>query len=177
MKMIDETQSALRLELDKASGIRSKPAYAEALEVLRSLSAHSISILPDGNDRLDRFNCFAFALQIWEDPTFIEAVNARNDSAIVDSSVVSILMPHFAEVTESDVAPGHFALYLDGSEIKHAAVVTATKPITLTSKWGGNEIHRHGLWEVPFMYGDAVRFFATPVPSWTIDRLKQSGVL
>ncbi len=56
--------AALRDELDEASRIRLPQVYIETLERLRREFGHSILILPDGSDRITRFNCFAYGLGV-----------------------------------------------------------------------------------------------------------------
>jgi hypothetical protein len=56
----------LRRALDGATKLRFRHVYEETLEQLRHEHAHTISILPDGRDRIARFNCFAYGLGVWE---------------------------------------------------------------------------------------------------------------
>lgn len=75
--------AALREELDEASRIRLQKVYIETLERLCREFGHSILILPDGNDRITRFNCFAYGLGLWEHDDYIRRVNAASNSAVV----------------------------------------------------------------------------------------------
>jgi hypothetical protein len=63
--------AALRHELDEASRIRFPHVYTETLERLRREFGHSIMILPDGSNRIARFNCFAYGLRLWEHDDYI----------------------------------------------------------------------------------------------------------
>ena len=56
--------------------------------------------------------------------------------------------------------PSDVVLYFLKEAVTHAAVV-GSKQI-YRSKWGGNEVHQHGLWEVPAQYGDRIRFYRAP---------------
>ncbi len=39
------------------------------------------------------------------------------------------------------------------------------------SKWGPNELYAHQLWEVPWSYGQTVRYFKRGDPEELLDRL------
>jgi hypothetical protein len=57
--------------------------------------------------------------------------------------------------------------------LRHAGIVeNASAESTIRSKWGGNEVHRHKLWEVPACHGDHVRFLRAPGPQGVLARLK-----
>ncbi len=70
--------AAPRLALDEASKLRVPREYTETLERLRREFGHSISMLPDGSNRIARFNCFAYGLGLWEHDDYIRRVNAAN---------------------------------------------------------------------------------------------------
>jgi hypothetical protein len=144
--------------------------YNAKLAALKVNPGHSIAVLPDGRGRISRFNCFAYAFGIWNHPDFIELVDQTEDSAIMDSAFVSWMIEDFllTEVHAEAVGLGDIAIYQNNSAITHGAVITAVdQPMALHSKWGGNEVHRHGLWEVMASYGDEVRFFR-PIESGVI---------
>ena len=63
--------------------------------------------------------------------------------------------------------------YFAGDQLRHAGIVEndSAEP-TIRSKWGGNEVHRHKLWEVPACHGDRVRFFRAPDPQALLGLLK-----
>jgi hypothetical protein len=70
---------------------------------------------------------------------------------------------------------GDVAVYCrDGRPTHAASVGSVGKIVFLNSKWGGNEVRGHGLWEAPAMYGDAVRFFVQPKPLDTLKLLRSS---
>ncbi len=152
----------LRHELDKASKLRVPQDYRDELERLRKKYRHSISILRDGIDRITRFNCFAYGLGFWKHAEYIRRVDAAGNSAIADSHFVSWVLEQdiLREISVSDAKEGDVVLYFDKGAVTHAAVLGEEQ--TLRSKWGGNEVHQHGLWEVPAQYGDTVRYYRKP---------------
>lgn len=96
-------------------------------------------------------------------------------STLVNSAFVQGLLVNgeLSEVRPSDVTCGDLAFYFAGNELKHAGRVTSTSPdLMIQSKWGGNEVHEHPLWEIPLEHGDQVRFFKRPRPEWILDRLE-----
>lgn len=64
------------------------------------------------------------------------------------------------EINADQIKAGDVALYFNEGAITHAAIVDDKQ--FLRSKWGGNEVHRHMLGEVPAQYGNQVRFFKKP---------------
>lgn len=152
----------LRVELDQATKFRFRHQYTEALERLRHEFAHSISILPDGRARIERFNCFAYGLGLWEHPDYIRRVDAASNSAVVNSLVVRALLEdgRLKEIGAAEAVAGDVVLYFHKKSITHAAVMDDQQ--TYRSKWGGDDVHRHGLWEVPAQYGNRVRYYQAP---------------
>ena len=137
--------AALRLALDEASKLRFPHEYTETLERLRREFGHSISMLSDGSDRITRFNCFAHGLGLWEHDDYIRRLNAANNSAIANSQFVRAMVDDdtIKEIDPAEAAPGDVVLYFHKEAVTHAAVVVEEQ--TYRSKWGGNEVHQHGL--------------------------------
>jgi hypothetical protein len=165
----------LRRELDTASRMTVVNEYNAKLAALKVDPGHSITVLPDGRGRISRFNCFAYAFGVWSHPDFIALVDQADDSAIMDSAFVCWMIEDglLTEVQSQDVRTGDIAIYRSNSAITHAALIVAKEePMALHSKWGGNEVHRHGLWEIMASYGNEVRFFR-PLESGII--LKRLG--
>lgn len=94
---------------------------------------------------------------------------------MVDSQFVldMIACGELSESTDTELQPGTFVLYFYDGELRHAGVIEepSSEPL-VRSKWGGNELYRHKLWEVPACHGDSVRFFGTPNPEVVLARLK-----
>jgi hypothetical protein len=162
---------ALRLALDEASKLRFRHEYIETLERLRREFGHSISMLPDGRNRIARFNCFAYGLGLWEHVDYIRRVDAAENSAIVNSQLVRAMLDDgtLEEINAAVATPGDVVLYFHKEVVTHAAVVGTEQ--TYRSKWGGNEVHQHALWEVPAQYGDLVRYYRAPDASAVLTHL------
>jgi hypothetical protein len=165
----------LRRELDSASGLKVVAEYRTRLEKLRSKYGHKIATLEDGAAEIARFNCFAYALRVWDDPVYRQFVEEWQSSSLINSELVSEMLSNgdFAEVPEAKVQPNDVVLYFAGEQLCHAGIVEeASSPLIVRSKWGGNEVHRHKLWEVPACHGDRVRFFRLPDRETIFARLK-----
>ena len=65
--------------------------------------------------------------------------------------------------------PDNIVIYFKDGKLTHSARVVE-KDELLISKWGGNELLEHGLWEVPTHYGDEYKVFKAPAPrrSWEL---------
>ncbi|SRR5260221_5045821 len=152
----------LRRALDEATKLRFRHQYTDALDQLCHEYAHTISILPDGRDRITRFNCFGYGLGVWEHPDFIRRVDAASNSAIINSDVVRSLMNDgtLQDVSAAKAAQGDVVIYFQKKAVTHAAVLGEQQ--TCRSKWGGDDVPQHGLWEVPAQYGNQVRYYRAP---------------
>jgi hypothetical protein len=153
---------ALRRKLDEAITTEYPEIYRENIERLRREYGHAITILPDGKGRTSRFNCFAYALGVWEHPDFIQKVDDAGHSAILSSTIVQAMIDDgtLKPVTVKRVQPGDVIVYFRGHNVTHAAVLAEAG--MCRSKWGGDEVHAHGLWEVPAQYGGRARHFRAP---------------
>jgi hypothetical protein len=163
--------TALRCELDEANKIRIPAIYHETIERLRHQFSHSISVLSDGKGRIERFNCFAYGLGVWEHLGFIKMVDDASNSAIISSQIVQAMIEDGAlkTVTAAEAQIGDVAVYFNTKNVTHAAVVGEDG--VFRSKWGGNEVHAHGLWEVPAEYGNRVRYYRAPVAEAVLARI------
>jgi hypothetical protein len=168
--------ATLRRELDGASKIRFSQLYRDTLEELRHQFGHSISILPDGKGRIERFNCFAYGLGVWEHPIFIKSVDDASQPAIISSTIVhSMIDDGFLKTIAARKARrGDLVLYFHRAKVTHAAVIQ--KRGVYQSKWGLNEVHVHKLWEVPSDYGNVVRYYQVPEPEAVLRRLPASSI-
>jgi hypothetical protein len=77
-------------------------------------------------------------------------VDEADTSAIVNSVYVRELLDKrdLLEVDPDAVQPNDVVLYFSEGELKHAGRVTSVaSEFIIRSKWGGNEVHDHGIWE------------------------------
>ncbi len=163
--------SVLRSALDEAVTTKYPELYRETIERLRREFGHSITILPVGKGRTTRFNCFAFGLGVWEHPDFIRLVDAAGNSAILNSTIVQAMIDDetLRPVEASEARPGDVVAYFRAGKLAHAAILAGDD--LLCSKWGGDEVHSHRLWEVPAEYGNRVRYFHAPVAETVLARI------
>jgi hypothetical protein len=166
---------SLRRELDAASKIRVKSEYQRRLGLLKDRFQHSIRVLPDGKERMERFNCFAYALGAWNNPRYERLVDQSNTSAVTNSVFIMDVLNRgeLVEVIPEAVQPNDIVLYFANDQLKHAGRVNVVAAeLVIHSKWGGNEVHEHKLWELPFEHGDRVRFFRPTDADELLDRLE-----
>jgi hypothetical protein len=127
--------------------------------------------LPDGKGRIAGFTCFAYALGVWNHPDFIKKVDEANHSSIISSRTVQTMIEDgiMTPVAEAKARTGDVVVYFNNGIITHAAVIGRNE--MYRSKWGGNEVHAHGLWEVPAQYGDRVCYYRAPEISTVLMRI------
>jgi len=162
--------AALRHELDVASKLEEVSAYQAKLSVLRDRFGHRIAILPEGRERMARFNCFAYALGLWNHAEYIRLVVTNNDSAVINSSTISEMLSEgvLAETDPNYASANDIVVYFDNGRVTHAGVV-GDKGL-VRSKWGANEVHERAVWDVPATYGDVVRYFRKPALETVLHR-------
>lgn len=166
--------AALRRELDEATKTRFPEVYRETIERLRGQYNHSISILPDGKGRTTRFNCFAYGLGVWEHPDFIAKVDEAANSAIITSQIVRAMIDDGTlKAVVAKARVGDVVVYFHKDYVTHVAVVGEDG--VFRSKWGGDEVHAHALWEIPAQYGDRVRYYHAPQPEVVLARIPTSN--
>lgn len=165
----------LRRELEDASSLRLKSDYRIRLEELRTQYGHTITVLQDGAHEIERFNCFAYAFGVSSEPLYRQFVDEWQSSSLIDSEFVSEMIEqrHLVELPDGESPPGSLVLYFAGDQLRHAGIIEndSAEP-TIRSKWGGNEVHCHKLWEAPACHGDRVRFFRAPDPQAVLRLLK-----
>jgi hypothetical protein len=165
----------LRRALDQASTLRLATEYRATLQQLKAEHGHTIARHTDGAGEIERFNCFAYALAVWDQERYRALVDKFQSSALINSGFVECMLEDgiLVEVSTAEVRAGDIALYIQGTKVKHAGVLVSAgaEPI-IRSKWGGNEVHQHGLWELPAEHGDRVRFFRQLRPEITLERLE-----
>ena len=171
------TNPDLRLALGAASKLKVVSDYLARLAALKTQHGHSIAILPDGKGRLERFNCFAYALGLRDNPDYIGLVDAADSSAIMNSALIGAMISDgmLSELSISQATQGDVIVYFCNDRPTHAAVIaSAGPPLVLRSKWGGNEVHQHELWEVPADYGDHVHAYKAPAIAACLGRLRSN---
>jgi hypothetical protein len=160
-----------RHELDAAMSIAEPPEYVSRLDKLQERFKHTVSVI---SDQLRTFNCYAYALDIWQHPDFIELVEATGKTAIVNSGFIEaeIARGGFTEIALEAATVGDILIYFGDGTPKHAGKIATVGAVkVIHSKWGPSETHAHGIWEVPQSYGNELRCFKAVDPEAILDRL------
>lgn len=143
-------------------------SYIEFLDENRKRRIHSVSTHDTPNKC--KFNCIAYALGIFSLDGYLSIEGLKLNTA----------RPAFLEyiarkelVPSKNVSEGDIVSYKNGDTVKHAGIVQKweRRRRVIISKWGGNLIHTHGLWEVPPSYGAVVEFYAAPSPTDALEWL------
>ena len=178
---IDEGDSSmagdqrLRHGLAAVGSIAMTGDYVEQLAALGNETRHSVIVRDEGTGAIDRFNCFAYALGIWQSPRFERLVERRNDPALLNAAFVEWLQERgdLLEVEEQAVAPDDIVLYFSGDQLRHAGRIASLGPMTVHSKWLGMRVHSHELWELPLQHGDNARYFRLGSAETVLGRMEQ----
>jgi hypothetical protein len=165
---------------DEAVKIEFASVFVDRLESLRRVYGHSIKMIGTCGSNPLAFNCYAYALGVWDNAAYLRLANAnKRETAIVDSSFIREMLEcgDMEEIDANSIRPGDLLLYFDGSAVKHGGKFVRHSSIGMIvrSKWGPGELFEHGEWEVPATYGDRLRFFKRPDPKVCLRRLKKNG--
>ncbi len=134
-----------------------KPADAAELKMqvqqmanLALTHPHSVSLYKENIPGTQRFNCYQYSLDIAD-------VFVRDGILDFPGRVFAqfLVENHLQEIGSEDAENGDHIFY-SNSQIQHAGRVQAG---AIESKWGTGHVWRHGAYEVPDNYGDAVRFY------------------
>jgi hypothetical protein len=106
-------------------------------------------------------------------PAFQALVRERANTALANSSFVSYLIERgeMRIVASQSYSPENIVIYFKDGRPTHSARVLE-KDGLLISKWGGDEIIEHGLWEVPTIYGDEYKVAIAPDPARILELLE-----
>jgi hypothetical protein len=161
----------LRDALDRIISISFPSEYEATFEEVRRQHGHTIRLLKADRAWLQTFNCYAAALDIVDHPKYRSMVNRYHNSLIPTSDFVSNLLDdqELQELDASTIEMGDIVLYFDGDKVRHGASVASPK--RLRSKWGFDKFYEHSLWEVPWAFGDQVKFFIPPDPERIMELL------
>lgn len=163
----------LRGALAVAQAIRLPAVYVETLNTLQREFGHSIALLDEGHEQISRFNCFAYALGIWDSQAFQDMVSAHSEDklALANSTLLSkwIEEGFLAEIQPGEAGTDDIVAYFHRGQLVHFARFGSAG--RLRSKWGANEVHEHRMWEVPADYGNKVRYFRRPKAEEILARL------
>ena len=124
---------------------------------------HLLRLVESDPEKMQRSNCFAFALGLPGDARYERLVDLWQSSVLANSSFFEWLIESGALLPrqEGTRQVGDIVVYFAGGSPRHAARIADQE--LLLSKWGTREVLEHRLWEVPICYGDSERAYA-PIP-------------
>jgi hypothetical protein len=159
----------LRKDIDAVMAIRYPGQFAAAWDDLMKMGGHRLRIV----DKDPSFNCHAYATGISPMPAFRDLVRDRANTALANGDFVSYLIKRggIRIVAGQSYNPENIVIYFKGGRPTHSARVLE-KDGLLISKWGGDEIIEHGVWEVPTIYGDEYKVAIAPDPAHTLELLE-----
>ncbi len=157
----------LRKHIDAVTAIRYPSQFAAAWDELMKMGGHRLLIVA-----VDKtYNCHAHGLGIEKLPEYQRRVAKEANSALAQGTFVTELIERgeLQSVPGPSYGPEHIIIYFKDGKPTHTARVIERNSL-LVSKWGGNELIEHGLWEVPTYYGDEYKVFKAPNPkrAWTL---------
>lgn len=159
----------LRQDIDAVMAIRYPGQFAAAWDDLMKLGGHRLRIV----DKDPSFNCHAHATGISSIPAFRDLVRHRATTALANGNFVSYLIGQgeIRIVPGQSYTPENIVIYFKDGRPTHSARILE-KDGLLISKWGGDEIIEHRLWEVPTIYGDEYKVAIAPAPARTLELLE-----
>jgi hypothetical protein len=151
----------LRKDIDAVMAIRLPGQFAEAWGEFMKMGGHRVRIVGEGKT----FNCHAYGLRIEGLPEYQQRVAKNGNSALAQGTFITELIERgeLRNVPGGSYGPEHVIIYFKDGRPTHTARVVEKNGM-LVSKWGGNELLEHGLWEVPTYYGDEYKVFKAPDP-------------
>lgn len=168
----------LRQKLEDAVKLNDFGDFARRLERLRHEHSHGITIIEMSISKLSTFNCYAYALGIWENSEYLrrKSESARDIPVVISELVQSMLERGDFEPTNAEsIQLDDMLLYFDGDDVKHGArhLHRSNVGSIVRSKWGPNELFEHEMWEIPASYGDRVKFFKKPTLELCLRRIDE----
>ena len=115
------------------------------------------------SQKLQAFNCFMYVLNLLDrlEPNVFQQDNEKigffvNSSFFTKLHDADIL----SETSIDQLETNDLVVYYKGQQKVHAGRYIA--PNLVESKWGLGPLFRHGLWDVPKSYGEALKYFKAP---------------
>lgn len=157
----------LRRALDRATKLRSVSLYRAEIERLRQVYGHTVTVLPHDFGPYNRGepepSCYGLALGLADNPDYLRLVATAaklTQEQPLTSEVVTRLVKNRVLRPRKKSKLGDVILYSSEVGIRHAGILMSEDRVR--SKWGSDEVHEHGLWEVPIGYGDTAKFYLPP---------------
>lgn len=157
----------LRRRLSEITENGRPETHAHLLHELRRTHPHSITIV-EGPAPNHRYTCVMHAFGLVEDPDYIAIVQAAPRDIFASPRFVQRLIENRQLQELRGPQEGALFVFFEAGAVKHIGrLVSETRA---ESKWGAGHLYRHGLFEVPSMYGPTVRFFRPIDKEFALDR-------
>jgi len=126
--------------------------HIQEMKKIRKLYQHNIYVVKEGP--LD-FTCYMYALGFHCDE------EVKRKTVWNSGFMKNLLVPPFSqEISREEAIDGDVVIYAERKDqtliLHHAGVIESDYVI---SAWGNYHVWRHGLWEVPSIYGNEDRYF------------------
>lgn len=151
--------------------------HPRLIEQLRQTHPHSIEVT-ESPAPIDRYTCAVHAFHLVEDEEYEAIVMASPRYVFASPGFVQRLISRGTLVRVGQLQAGAVVVYRSEGVVKHIGRVLS--PDRVESKWGIGHLYKHGLYEVPLSYGDAIEFFHGIDRDTALDELvefaKENGV-
>lgn len=147
----------LRDHLDQITTIGDATKHRGKIIALAYLHPHSIEYLHSDHP-IERYTCIVHALNFIAYEPYENIAKIRL-GVFAGSAFLKYLLEE--ELLEESLSPqaGDMIFYSDDHQITHAGVCIGGN--TIESKWGEGNLWRHGLWEVPALYGNNIQYYSS----------------
>ncbi|WP_319575903.1 hypothetical protein [uncultured Desulfobacter sp.] len=151
----------LRQQLETMTLKLSVAEHSATLEKLRAEFGHSVEIVASEHP-IEEYTCVVHAFSLVNDPTYVEVASFGLGRTFAGADFIRFVLKHdlLKARDSTNCAHGDFVMYFQEGLFQHVGrLMTRDRAL---SKWGTGHLYKHGLWEVPFTYGEEVRMFKCP---------------
>jgi len=146
------------MEITENIPLQEHPAHIEAL---RAETNHSVVVV-ESEHPIVRYTCGIHAFHLVGDPTYLKVADFGLGRTFAGPEFITFLLEHQL-LTPRDgaaVLPDDLVIYFNNGVFRHVGRMKTHHRVL--SKWGTGYLFEHGVWEVPFNYGEEVRYFVGP---------------
>jgi hypothetical protein len=132
--------------------------HAHLLEELHTEVTHDIQQQPSAIS-IAEYTCAVHAFDLVGDERYVEIASSLLGRTFAGKGFIDFLL-HQGMLTSRDdgvILLGDLIIYFCGHDFRHIGRVVG--PDRVLSKWGRGLLVKHGLWEVPEVYGNRVEYF------------------
>lgn len=157
-------QTALRKALERIITTEAVRFHVAQIEQLAAKHPGAeLKPQPPAPGTAHAYNCFMHVLSLVGrlEPNVVQS-SLNEIRFLVDSVFFRKLYEAgiLTETSESDLQPQDLVVYYQGRHKRHVGRYLG--PNRIESKWGIGPLMHHGLWDLPWCYGQTLRFFKPP---------------